>query len=391
MVNDRPPSITSSIPASVTGWSHIEITGNQYFRTEAIRERMFLQTATFLQFPHGRYSGNLLRRDEESIRNLYQSNGFRDVKVTHRVEDDYRGRTGDIAVFIHIQEGPQYFVQSLSMEGVEQLDKNAILETLSSVAGQPFSEFNVAVDRDTILAKYFENGFPKATFEWSSKPAAAAAPRGSALHASTRAASSSFAKCWSAATRLHATALINRNLRLNPGDPLSPTAITETQRRLYDLGVFAKVDAAIQNPDGETDRKYVLYNLEEARRYSLAAGFGAELGRIGGCQTCFEAPAGTTGFSPRVSFDITRNNLWGLTHSLSLRTRASTLDQRAPAELLLAALSRPGQPHPFLHRTLSELARRAHLHLPPRGRLGAVEPEAQPKPPPSSIAIPTAA
>ena len=124
-------------------------------------------------------------------------------------------------------------------------------------------------------------------------------------------------------------ALVARNLKLNPGDPLSPTAITDTQRRLYDLGVFAKVDAAIENPDGETDRKYVLYNMEEAARYSLAIGLGAELARIGGCQTCLDAPAGQTGFSPRVSLDVTRNNLWGLGHSLSLRTRVSTLEQRA--------------------------------------------------------------
>ena len=66
--------------------------------------------ATFLQFPHGRYSENLLRRDQEAIRNLYQSNGFRDVKVTARTEDNYRGKTGDIAVFLTIEEGPQYFV-----------------------------------------------------------------------------------------------------------------------------------------------------------------------------------------------------------------------------------------------------------------------------------------
>ena len=89
------------------------------------------------------------------------------------------------------------------------------------------------------------------------------------------------------------------------------------------------MDAAIQDPEGETDRKYVLYNIDEARRYSMAVGVGAELGRIGGCQTCYDAPAGATGFSPRVSLDFTRNNLWGLAHSLSLRTRASTLDQRA--------------------------------------------------------------
>ncbi len=53
------------------------------------------------------------------------------------------------------------------------------------------------------------------------------------------------------------------------------------------------------------------------------------LRRIGGCSTCLDAPAGATGFSPRVSFDITRNNLWGITHSISLRTRVSTLEQQA--------------------------------------------------------------
>jgi len=123
--------------------------------------------------------------------------------------------------------------------------------------------------------------------------------------------------------------LINRTLALNPGDPLSPTAVTETQRKLYDLGVFARVDAAIQDPDGDTDRKYVLYDLEEARRYSLALGVGAEIARIGGCNTCLDAPAGQTGFSPRISLNISRLNLWGLAHSLTLRLRASTLDQQA--------------------------------------------------------------
>ena len=78
---------------------YIEIGGNHYFRTEIIRERMFLRRATFLQFPHGRYSENLLRRDEDSIRNLYLSNGFRDVKVTHRTAGRLSGparRTGGV-------------------------------------------------------------------------------------------------------------------------------------------------------------------------------------------------------------------------------------------------------------------------------------------------------
>ncbi len=37
---------------------------------------------------------------------------------------------------------------------------------------QVFSEFNIASDRETIIREYEENGFPDATFEWSSKPGA---------------------------------------------------------------------------------------------------------------------------------------------------------------------------------------------------------------------------
>jgi outer membrane protein insertion porin family len=307
---------------------YIQIDGNRYFSTPSIRERMYLQPRTFLQFPHGRFSENFLRRDRESIESLYQSNGFRDVKVTSRTEDNYGGKVGDIAVFIEIEEGPQYFVGALTIEGIERLDRASIEARLSSVAGQPFSEFNVAVDRDTILAQYFEKGFPHATFEWNSTPAAA--PQRIDLRFVIHEGGQQFVRqVLLTGNRVTQTQLLDRNITLNPGDPLSPTEITDIQRRLYALGVFARVDTAIQNPDGEGDSKYVLYNMEEARRYSMAVGFGAELGRIGGCQTCFESPAGTTGFSPRVSFDISRNNLWGLTHSITLRTRVSTIDQRA--------------------------------------------------------------
>jgi outer membrane protein assembly factor BamA len=303
---------------------HIGITGNRYFTTDAIRDRMYLRTASFLQFPHGRYSENLLSRDEDSIRNLYQSNGFRDVKITHRVQDNYQGRTGDIAVFLTIDEGPQYLIGELQVDGIERLDKSSILPLLSSAPGQP-------LDRDAILGRYFENGFPNARFEWSSKTGAK--PTVVDLRYTIEEGRQEFVRQVlfnPDALRHTKPSLVYHNIQnLNPGDPLSPTAITDTQRRLYNLGIFARVDAAVQDPDGSTDEKYVLYDLEEARRYSIAIGVGAEFARIGGCDYCLDAPAGQTGFSPRVSFQVTRNNLWGITHRVSLRTRLSTLEKSA--------------------------------------------------------------
>jgi outer membrane protein assembly complex protein YaeT len=306
----------------------IRIQGNKYFTTATIRERMYLRTESLLQFRYGRFSEALLRRDEDAIASLYQSNGFRDVSVTHKIVDDYNGKPGNLAVFISINEGPQYIVHSLQVEGIAKLNQPQILSQLSSLEGEPFTEYNVAVDRDTILEQYAASGFPNATFEWSSQPASQ--PHQMDLKFIVHEGQQQFVRdVLISGLETTKRSLVDRNVPLKPGDPLSPTAIRETQRRLYDLGIFARVDTAIQNPDGDTPKKFVLYDMEEARRYSIATGFGAEIARIGGCSECLEAPAGQTSFTPVLSFDVTRLNLWGLAHSVSFRSRVSTLEQRA--------------------------------------------------------------
>ncbi len=306
---------------------HIEVSGNRYFDREIIRERMFLRTASLLQFRHGRYSERLLRRDEEEILELYRSNGFREAQVHSRIVDAYQGKSGDIAVYLTVEEGPQWFVNRLEVVGIRSLDVEQIRQMLSSDEGQPFSEYNVGVDRDTILGEYFARGFPHATFEWSSQPAAE--PHRMDLRFVVNEGPRQFVR-QVLINGLDSTSrnLVARNIMLNPGDPLSPQRMTDTQRRLYDLGVFAKVDTAIQNPDGETERKYVIYDMEEASKWSITTGFGAEIAKIGGCRTCLEAPAGQAGFAPRFSFNVARQNLWGLAHTLSFRSRVSTLEQR---------------------------------------------------------------
>ncbi|MGH9937283.1 MAG: POTRA domain-containing protein, partial [Blastocatellia bacterium] len=305
---------------------NIAIEGNRYFDTETIRERMFMLPRS-LQFRHGRYSESLRERDLETISNLYRENGFRDVKVTSVTQDNYNGKRNHLGVVIQIAEGPQWFVAKLNVTGIEQLERERILDLLSSNEGQPFSEFNVAVDRDAILGRYFAEGFNEAAFEWSYKPAER--PYQVALSYSIKEGQRRFVRqVITSGLETTDTGLVNRNLLLNPGDPLSQIKMIETQKRLYDLGVFARVNVAIQNPEGETQKKYVLYQMEEARRYSITGGFGAEFGRIGGGRD-FESPGGKTGFSPRVSFDVSRLNFRGLGHTVSFRSRISNLQSRA--------------------------------------------------------------
>jgi outer membrane protein insertion porin family len=316
----------------------VAIGGNRFFDTRAIRERMLMQPKSF-EMRRGRYSDAYLRRDRDAIAELYRSNGFRDVKVTGRAVDDYRGRLGDIAVFVNIDEGAQWLVGKLTITGQEKLDLSQVIPRLSSSSGQPFSEFNVAADRDTILARYFSNGFAGVTFEWNSTPAAEAHRMDLEFHINE--GRQQFVR-EVLVEGLHTTKqkLVDEQLHISPGDPLSPIAMAETQRRLYDLGVFARVDAAVQNPDGDEDRKYVLYQAEEAHRYSITGGVGAEIARIGGstAQADLTDPSGATGFSPRVSLDISRINAFGIGDTITLRSRLSTLQKRAALDYLVPRL-----------------------------------------------------
>ena len=309
--------------------AHLEITGNRYFNTPTIRERMYLIPASF-EFRQGRYSEASRRRDEQTIAELYRSNGFRDVEVKSRTEDNFRGKESDFAVFFEIAEGTQYTVELLRIEGVKKLDISKTLNSLSSQTGQIFSEFNIASDREAIMQQYGEHGFANATFDWDTKIDAARhkAEVTFTIHEGEQEFVRDVVTTGLSTTR---PGLVSRQLTLSAGDPLSPGAMAETQRRLYDLGIFAQVDMAVQNPDGDENRKYVLFNLEEARRYSITGGFGAEFARIGGSNavTDLSDPGGAAGFSPRVSLDVTRLNFLGAGQSLSFRSRLSTLQKRA--------------------------------------------------------------
>ncbi len=302
------------------------ISGNRYFDQATLRERLLVAPASF-QARRGRYSSSLLARDLEAISGLYRTNGFRDARVTSRLVKDHRGRRGETAVFIEIEEGAQWFVAGTEFEGVSREHEPVLRSMLQSGPGQPFSEANVATDRDNILAYYFNRGYPGATFEWSFRET------GEPHRVDLRLAINEGARLFVrevVISGLEATHpwVVNRRISVNVSDPLSQAQILETQRRLYELGIFAKVDMFIQNPEGRERNKLILLQTEESRKYSVAAGFGAELARIGGGQTSLKSPAGEAGFSPRASFDVSRLNLFGRAHTVSLRSRVSNLQQR---------------------------------------------------------------
>ena len=304
----------------------IVIEGNKYFATSLIRERMAIQHASFL-VRHGRFSQDLLNRDVDNIRDLYRANGFEAVKVGGNFRDNYEGHAGRMAVFIKIEEGPQTLVSALTITGNSVITEDQLRPLLTIVEGQPYSETNVAQDRDSVVNYYFNHGFLDAVFTATAKPAAGDPARETVTYTIQEGPQVFVDRILDSGLRYTRPGIVKRQYQLEPSQPLSQSQMLDTQRRLYDLGVFYSVNLAVQNPDGQVRYKDIFLQFEEARRWNFTYGLGIEI--QSGAFGQRENPQGTTGVSPRVSFDVTRSNVGGRAHTLSFSSHVGRLEQRA--------------------------------------------------------------
>src|SRR5216683_4299507 len=103
----------------------IEITGNRYFDTELLRSRLQVFGGAFGSA--GRFSRRLVESDALSMSTLYQTNGFLDARVEQQIEDNYKGKEGDLFIRFVVQEGKQTRVASLSIEGNHAFKEDELL------------------------------------------------------------------------------------------------------------------------------------------------------------------------------------------------------------------------------------------------------------------------
>ena len=307
----------------------IEIAGNKLFDEDLIRSRMQEQSAGRI-FAHGKYSESLLAQDVRSIEDLYRSNGYLQVKVGIRVVDKYHGDPYQLALAVNIVEGPQTRVEWVRIEGNYSIPTEQILPSLWTEEGQGFNETNLSDDRDTILEKYFNNGFPNATLDVTYVPVVPSPdqfPRVGVTFLVVEGEQFFVNRVFM--TGLHYTrpGVARRRWQVHPGDPLSQHDMLQTQRALYGLGLFNEVDTAVQNPDGTESRKNVLLAIREAKRYTFDYGVGFEF-QTGQPAVGTNQPLGHTGVSPKVLLGVTRTNLGGRQQTVSLKTNVSRLQQQ---------------------------------------------------------------
>src|SRR5579885_2139765 len=320
----------------------IALVGNEYFSNEILRSHL-QDTPGAFGIPD-RFSRRLIDTDVTSLRNLYLSNGFLSAEVKPVIQDNYRGKPGNLFITFEIKEGSQTRVASLSITGNHNFTDQQLLDVIGSTPGQPYSEFGVATDRDNILALYFNDGFPDASFTagvhqapseppqqqaaapGQPKPPVAQAPPVSLVYHIEEGRQLRVRNLFIAGYQHTRPSVIRREVTVKPHEPLRQGEVVETQRRLYNFGIFNRVTVEPQNPNCSDPDKNVGVLFEEAKRYTMTYGGGFEVQRLG---STTNPTAGQIQAAPRGIFEITKNNFTGRADSLSFKVRGSTIEDRA--------------------------------------------------------------
>jgi len=325
----------------------VTVAGNHYFDSATLKDLLSVHAADSLD-RHGAYSQALLASDVSALQAVYQNNGFSAIKIApetnlvvpagadaQTVAGSSRKAAG-LAVVYRIDEGPQQRVGAVTLQGNDHTDSAKLLPLMNTASGQLFSPQNLAGDRDALLTDYLSRGFDQVQVDVEQK----AQPDNPNLMDVTfhiTEGQQMFVRNV-LMTGLHYTRpdTVARAITLHPGDPLSQSALLETQRNLYDFALFNEVDTAIQNPHGDESHKTVLVQMAEARRWTFTYGFGFETQTGTPQNNCagYNAigtpcnPNGKTGISPRVLGDLTRNNLFGREQSASAQGTYGLLEQK---------------------------------------------------------------
>lgn len=332
----------------------IDFQGNHYFNTSLLRSRLTIVPSSWAVRP--KFSRRLLESDAQSMRNLYVANGFLAAKVEGKVLDDFAGKTGDLIIQFAIEEGRQTLVASLQIVGMKSVSEEEIRGVVGSSPGQPYSDINVSSDRDNILALYFNEGFPNATFSWTAEPEEAGkedVQGGKDLAGEKQERATGSKRRESNIARAEPVKLvykivegsqirvrrvlltgynhtrpkiIQRDVKVNPDEPLRQGDVVESQQKLYNLGIFNRVTIEPQNANGTDPDKDVVVLVEEAKRYTISYGGGFEVQRLA---STTNPTGGEFQAAPRGILEISKQNLTGHADSLSLKVRGSTIQGRA--------------------------------------------------------------
>ncbi|WP_175414897.1 BamA/OMP85 family outer membrane protein [Nibricoccus aquaticus] len=239
------------------------------------------------------FSEAAVRRGRNSLHDALLLRGY----VTARVEVSSSALAkpaGAMRLDVKVSEGPRWIISSVQLLDTQKTDVDAA--PLQKFVGEPWSE---ATRQDASVAArraYYRKGYPDVSARTTPTPTPSTGD--TQVAATVEVQPGPFIKIGEIRyegndrTRL---SVIKRRVRLDPGDPLDPTALERARLRLGRLSAFSSVETSTEPATDDT--RNVTFTLREADPWdaSLLFGYGSYEQFRGG-------------------IEARRSNLWGRAH-----------------------------------------------------------------------------
>jgi outer membrane protein insertion porin family len=248
---------------------NIIIDGNNAFSDGRILKLMKTKRAWL--FNAGALKEDVLLDDIERIKSFYRREGFMDVVVDYKVENDPKRPM--LYINIKIQEGKKYLVGTVTINGNQDISEKEILKKLELILpGKVFSQEAFKQDIANIQSLYFDRGYISCSIQETD-----------ALNSDTGRVDVTYSieendiayvnKIKIKGNIKTKDLVIRRELRIKPGDKFDGDKLRRSKERLQNLGFFDELSYDTEDTD-TFNKKDLVVEVKEAKTGAFSFGGG---------------------------------------------------------------------------------------------------------------------
>ncbi|MCH7760686.1 outer membrane protein assembly factor BamA [candidate division TA06 bacterium] len=227
----------------------VVILGNSAFSDSKIESKM---KNTHKRFLHkGKLNEKTLVDDLDKIVRFYQKNGYIDAKVKdHRIEYDETKKW--LVIVIKVEEGPQYRLGEISIEGNQLFSEEKLIEKMKLKEGEVYNREKMDESLMEFYNLYTEEGYIYVNVN----PSESAKSDVIDVHYQiVEGNPARVRKIEIEGNRTTREKVIRREIELMPGEVFKRSKVIRSQRDVFNLGYFEDVqlDSKTANEEGDID------------------------------------------------------------------------------------------------------------------------------------------
>lgn len=252
----------------------INIVGNETFTDDELLKDFKLTTPTWTSWftKDDQYSKQKLAGDLETLRSVYQDNGFIDFRVDS-TQVSITPDKADVYVTINITEGEQFTISGVKLAGKLIVDEKVLFEQIETREGAMFSRKAVTQTTKNITDSLGDEGYAFANVNAIPKlnPANRTVNLTYFVDPGQRVYVRRISFNGNAKTR---DEVLRREMRQLEGGWISTKWVERSKIRLQRLGYFEEVNVETPAVPGTTDQVDVNYTVRERPSGNLMIGLG---------------------------------------------------------------------------------------------------------------------